>query len=137
MVGDDPVMLAADIQLLRDKHFLVYTDFNTDNLNPLIEEICPDLLFINPQNANAVLDEVYNAIAADTWHTGPVVYTLQEDDVYLVTKKNVATGNTTVIADNILSAIKMAFDDDKNAAPKTAYSRLRRKGAPALVNNHL
>jgi hypothetical protein len=135
MVGDDPVTLTADIQLLRDKNFLVYTSFDTDNLHSLIEEIHPDLLFINPQKENAVLADVYNNVTSEALLALPVVYTLLEDNVYIVTRKNAATGNKNAITDNILSAVKLALDYSDHIITAQHHIPAAQKGRVAFAHS--
>jgi len=132
MVGDDPAALTADIQLLRDKNLLVYTSFDTDNLIPLIEEIQPDLVFINPQNENLNLTEVYNTIVNNTFFNFPVVYTLSEDDIYLVTRKK-GKGKRKVIADNMLAAIKLALQYSDHSSPKSDFEILLPIIVPSFI----
>ena len=45
LLGDDPLTEIADGQLLRDRGFLVFTAFNLMNVNDLIAEVQPDLIF--------------------------------------------------------------------------------------------
>ncbi|MBA3827355.1 MAG: hypothetical protein H0X33_00310 [Taibaiella sp.] len=118
MLSDDPTYANADIQLLRDKGILVYTCYNTDNMNTLVDEVAPDVLFINGTHPENYLN-VYNAIlSTDNMAKIPVVYTLTEDEVYLVNRKRTnEKGKLDIITNNITDAIKMALRSNKSYVP--------------------
>jgi hypothetical protein len=133
MIGDDPVALIADIQLLRDTQFLVYTSFDTDNLVPLIEEIHPDIIFINPQHSNSTLTDVYNTIVGDI--DIPVIYTLSEDELYFVTRKNGAL-KRKVIGDSILAAVKLALQYDNQSRVRINFKNQMPPEAQVLYTRY-
>jgi DNA-binding NtrC family response regulator len=116
LVGDDPVSLMADGQVLRDRGMLVFTTFNTDNLHDLISEINPDLLFFDPKTQDKRTADTYNDIINDSNYAGiPVIYTLSEDEVYLITQKKTETKvRKSLTADNMTTAIKEALYSNKS-----------------------
>ncbi|MES2704915.1 MAG: hypothetical protein V4649_19925 [Bacteroidota bacterium] len=120
LLGEDPLSVLADSQLLRDRGMLVYTAFNLLNINDLINEIKPDIVFFDPHKSSNAITDAYNSLVNGIYHTGvPVIFTLSEDDVYLVTRKRTAPKDKrTIIADNIVDAIKMALRSNKTAPKK-------------------
>ena len=88
-MGDDPVSLVADSQLLRERGIMVFTAFNLQNINELISEVKPDIMFFDPRSAdNYLINESYNDVINNALlNKIPVIFTLTEDDLYLVTRK--------------------------------------------------
>jgi DNA-binding NtrC family response regulator len=121
LVGEDPLSLLTDGQLLKERGILVYTAFYLENMEELIREIKPDLVFFNPHKPSGQLTNVYNDFVNSIYFTHiPVVYTLSEDDVYLVTRKRTTSKDKrTIISDNIVDAVKMALRNNKTASKKT------------------
>src|SRR6476620_11480576 len=92
LLGDDPLSVVSDAQLLRDRGLLVYTAFNLLNIEDLIKEIKPDVIFFDPHRPNTDITDVYNNLVNGIYYTSiPVIFTLSEDDVYLVTRKRTAS----------------------------------------------
>jgi|GEM_PF-658990 len=114
IVNDDINTVIADEQLLKERGFLVYTCFNTDNIDYLMAEIKPDVLFFDTHNMAPLVIDAYNRIVTDIEHTTvPVIYTLVEDDVYLINRKRTTMREKrNLIADNIIDAIKFALQTD-------------------------
>ena len=110
MVGNNPAALVADEQLLRDRDMLVYTAFNLENIPEMITEVKPNIIFFNSPKSNPVT-ETYNSIVNSIYFKDiPVIFTLSEDDIYLVTRKRTETGEKKKLtANNIIDAIKMAL----------------------------
>lgn len=121
LVGDDPASTVADCQLLRERGLMVFTSFNTQNLEELVAEIKPDIVFFDPHHPNNQITDAYNSFVGDICHTRiPVIYTLSDDDVYLVTRKRTASKDKrTNIADNIIGAVKMSLQTNKTSHRKT------------------
>jgi len=121
LLGDDPVSLLADGQLLRERGLMVFPTFNLQNITELIEEVKPDALFFDPRNGNNQINEVYNGIINNgNFNNLPVIFTLSEDDIYLVTRKRADTKEKkNIIADNIISALKMALHSNRTYHKKT------------------
>lgn len=111
LLGDDPVAMVADAQLLRERNMLVFTAFNLQNLNEIIAEVRPDVIFFDAHRSNAEITNAYNELVNGIYFTNiPVVFTLAEDDVYLVTRKRTeAKDKRCFIADNMTDAVKIAL----------------------------
>ncbi len=111
LLGNNPASLVADAQLLRERGMLVFSAFNLENILELIAEVKPDLLFFDAHRSNPLITEAYNNMVNGIYFTNiPVVFTLSEDDVYLVTRKRTEARNKrTMISDNMIDAIKMAL----------------------------
>ncbi len=135
LLGDDPLTEIADGQLLRDRGFLVFTAFNLMNVNDLIAEVKPDLIFFNPHKLSNGITECYNNVVNGIEFTHiPVVFTLSEDDVYLVTRKRTESKDKrTIIADNVIDAIKMALRSSKTAYKKTSQVHIATIAFPGYV----
>ena len=114
IVSDDMNTVVADEQLLKERGFLVYTCFNTDNIDYLMVEIKPDVLFFDTHNMARPVIDAYNRIVTDIEHTNvPVIYTLVEDDIYLINRKRtIIKEKRNLIADNIVDAIKQTLQTD-------------------------
>ncbi len=121
LVGDDPESAEADSLLLKERGIRVFTAFNTKNMADLIAEIKPDVVFFDPYKPNNQITEAYNNFVNDIKFTQlPVVFTLSDDDVYLVTRKRTASKDRrTGITDNIIGAIKMALSNTITSQRKT------------------
>jgi response regulator RpfG family c-di-GMP phosphodiesterase len=115
LIGDDPKSLVADELLLRERGILVFTTFNLENIEELVQEVKPDLLFFDPLNESSAITAAYNNFVNGITHIRiPVIFTLSEDDIYLVTKKRTESKNKrTGIASNIIEAVKMALSNIK------------------------
>ncbi len=133
LLGDNPSSLVADTQLLRERGMLVITSFNLDNINEMIAELKPDIIFFDAYKSNNKITEVYNDVVNGIRYSNiPVVFTLSEDDVYLVNRKRTESKNTrSLIADNMIDAIKLALDSSRSAHAKTKKPHI------LAGNNHL
>jgi response regulator RpfG family c-di-GMP phosphodiesterase len=120
LLGDNPLSVVADAQLLRDRGLLVYTAFNLMNIEELIDEIKPDVIFFDPHKPDAQITDTYNNVVNGIKYTHiPVIFTLSDDDVYLVTRKRTASKEKrSIIADNMVDAIKMSLRSNKAYAKK-------------------
>jgi DNA-binding NtrC family response regulator len=112
LMGDDPLLLMTDGQFLRDKGFHVHTAFNLDHIPTIIDEVKPDLVFFDPYLQNNRVTDAYNSLVCTAGFKNiPVIYTLEEDEVYLVTRRRTNLKQKyTAIADNIISALKLAVN---------------------------
>ncbi|MCD6012030.1 MAG: hypothetical protein K0Q79_1892 [Flavipsychrobacter sp.] len=121
LLGDDPVAMVADAQLLRERNMLVFTAFNLQNITELISEVRPDVIFFDAHKSNNEITNAYNEIVNGIYFTNiPVVFTLSEDDVYLVTRKRTETKDKrSFIADNMIDAVKIALSSNKSYQKKT------------------
>lgn len=122
MVSDDVMAGMADSRILKDKGLLVHTCYDTENAPGVIDEIKPDLIFINPHVNNPAITNLYNSLVGSMSITGiPIVYTLSEDDVYLVNRKRTSMRDKRhFICDNIVDAIKVAMQRNAPSA-KSVY----------------
>lgn len=105
---------AADAEMLRERGFMVYNC--TDEIaTEMVNEIWPDVIFVNPDNPGLGSTKVYHQILDDvTFASIPVIYTLSEDDVYLVNKKRTGSRDRrNIIADNIIDGIRSSLLDEK------------------------
>src|ERR1035437_9774389 len=111
LVGDKPENTETDCLLLKERGLRVITAFNLENIAELITEIKPDVVFFDPSKPNTEITGAYNNFVNDINFTKiPVIFTLSEDDVYLVTRKRTASKDKrTGLADNIVGAVKMAL----------------------------
>ena len=121
LLGDDPIALMTDSQLLRERGLLVFTAFNMQNISELINEVKPDLVFFDPHKPNNEITESYNNMVSSIYFTHiPVVFTLADDDVYLVTRKRTTIKEKrNIISDNMVGAIKMALTTRKTPGRKS------------------
>jgi hypothetical protein len=121
VLGNNPTSLISDCQLLRDRGMLVFTAFNLSNINELVSEIKPDIVFFDAHQQDKQITDTYNEFVNGIAFTHiPVIYTLSEDDVYLITRKRTAPKEKrTIIADNIINAIKMAVSNGHTYQKKT------------------
>lgn len=111
LLGEDPVSMVADAQLLRERNMLVFTAFNLQNINEMIAEVKPDVIFFDAHRSDNNITNAYNELVNGIYYTQiPVVFTLSEDDVYLVTRKRTeAKDKRSYIADNMVDAVKLAL----------------------------
>jgi response regulator RpfG family c-di-GMP phosphodiesterase len=121
LLGHDPVSMVADAQLLRERSMLVYTAYNLQNINELIGEVKPDVIFFDVHKSNNEITDAYNNMIKGThFATIPVIFTLTEDDLYLVTRKRTDTKDKrSLIADNMIDAIRLALHSNKTYHKKS------------------
>ena len=121
LLGDDPVAMNIDAQFLRERGVLVFSAFNLQNLNELISEVKPDLVFFDPRKSNNSINGAYNSLISNVeYNELPVIFTLSEDDIYLVTRKRLESKDKkSLMADNMVSALKMALRSTKTYQRKT------------------
>lgn len=115
LIGDDPASLVADRRLLRERGLLVYAAFNPQNIPEIVAEIRPDVVFFDPSVPNNYITDAYNDFVTDlSFLSTPVIFTLSEDDIYLVTRKRTDSKNKrTAITGDIITAIKSALETNK------------------------
>lgn len=121
MVGNNAEYLAPDAEMLRDRGFAVYTC--SDNIvSEMIEEIKPSVVFVNPDAPGLSSTKVYHELLDNIHYASlPVIYTLSEDDVYLVNRKRTASRDKrNMICDNVIDSIKTALLAD------TAFTKRKR-----------
>lgn len=113
VVGNDYDSLVPDMEMLRDRDFAVYS-CQDEAVFDMIEEVKPALVFVNPDTPGLSSTKVYHSLLDDMRFASiPVIYTLSEDDVYLVNRKRTAMRDKrNLICDNIVDGIKTALLDD-------------------------
>lgn len=124
ILADNPCNEIADIRLLKDNHFLVYTLYNTGNVDDTIKELQPNIILINGLSKHH-LTEAYTAILSnESCLDIPVVYTLDEDDVYLVST-NRLFNTKKMVTDNLVQAIKIAVCNNKKQIVPSHAGRVK------------
>jgi PleD family two-component response regulator len=121
MIGNDAAYLIPDAQMLKDRGFIVYTS-NEDNFDGMIEETKPDVIFVNYNNPGLNSTRIYHSILDNVKFANiPVVYTLSEDDVYLINKSRttMSRDKRNIICDNIIDSIKAALLDNASFTRKS------------------
>ncbi len=129
MFGSDPVSLMADAQLLRERGLLVISAFNMQTVNELVNEVKPDVVFFDPSEPNNLVTDAYNAFKQHS-HV-PVIFTLAEDDMYLVTRTRHRHIERALVADNILDAVHMALEAEPVRVAKREV-KVRNGSAPSV-----
>ena len=114
LTGQDKFNHEPDVEMLRDRGFLVYR-CEENAVNDMIEEVHPDVLIINPIDAEQSSTSLYHRLLDSLKYAKlPLIYTLSEDDVYLVNRKRTASKNSrNFIADNIIDGIKTALGGNR------------------------
>lgn len=109
LTGRDKLSQEPDAELLRARGFLVYRcDENV--INDMIEEVRPDVLIINPVEDQPSATNLYQRILKSIkYATLPLIYTLSEDDTYIVNSKRNTRNKKSYIVDNIIDGIKTAL----------------------------
>lgn len=112
MTGDDMQILHIDGEMLRGRGFRVYICEHEDILNEMVHEVKPDLVFLNSPHPGKSTTDAYHLLLDNVRHAClPVVFTLLEDDVYLVNRKRTAVKERRYLtSDNILDAIRLALE---------------------------
>ena len=119
LVGDNEAYLHADKLYLRDRGLHVHTCEHAGIISELIDEIKPDVIFIDPHAPTESTTGIFHSFLDNRQYMHiPVIYTLAEDDVYLVNRKRTAKGKRNIIADNMIDAIKIALTNptERNVA---------------------
>jgi DNA-binding NtrC family response regulator len=111
LIGDDERAMQADKIYLKDRGLYVHSVLYSAIIGDLVAEIKPDLIFINPSHPDTATREVYQNFLNNINLAGiPIIYTLAEDDVYLVNRKRtLSKPKRNIIADNMVDAIKLAL----------------------------
>ena len=111
LISDDERAMQADKTYLKDRGLYVHTCLYTNIINDLVCEVKPDVIFINPTLPDNQSTDIYHSFLNDIRHLDiPIIYTMSEDDVYLINRKRTATkAKRNIIADNMIDAIKLAL----------------------------
>ncbi len=135
ITGDNPMTLMADSTLLKDSGMYVYTATNLDNIQELIAEIKPDVIFFDSVNMDEKVNSAYNSVLGSTcFQDIPVVYALTEDEVYLVTaKRTKGVAKKSCRAGSVIDAVKMAL----KTTPDLRKHYVTRQPRPQLPTQQL
>lgn len=101
---------AADAEMLRERGMLVYT-CDSSIAAEMVGEIVPDVVLVNPNEPDASLTKSYHSLLQQKKDMNiPVIYTLAEDELYLINirRRNKIERRT---ADNIIDSIKTSLTD--------------------------
>ena len=106
LISDDERAMQADKTYLKDRGLYVHTCLYTNIINDLVCEVKPDVIFINPTLPDNQSTDIYHSFLNDIRHLDiPIIYTMSEDDVYLINRKRTATkAKRNIIADPCISA---------------------------------
>ncbi len=116
LTGKDEQQQQPDAELLSQRGFLVYR-CGENVVGDMIDEIHPDVVIVNPiEKDNTTSSTLYEKLLNNIKYARlPLIYTLSEDDVYLVNRRRTATrGKRNFIADNIIDGIKTALGFNKD-----------------------
>jgi hypothetical protein len=122
MIGNDINYLSADADMLHARGLNVYVCDKADIINDMVEEVKPDIIFMNWQNADEANTGLYHSLLDNIRFAAiPIIFTLAEDDVYLVNRKRTATKDSRYITcDNVIDAIKVGLTP-VGATPRKNY----------------
>lgn len=111
MVGDDAAHLQHEKELLRKKDWYVYTCESFELMDDMINEVLPDVLYINPKVADAFTAACYSKLLEEERYVQfPIVYTLSIGDIYLVNPRRHNTdGHRYIICNDNCDAILTAM----------------------------
>jgi response regulator RpfG family c-di-GMP phosphodiesterase len=109
MVSDKGIMPVTDAVMLKERGFWVYT-CNNGLVNEMVTEVKPDIVFFNPEqpdsgNTKAYQNLLHNNVVAHI----PVIYTLAEDDMYLVHLKRNKCYKQNMVTGSIIEGIKLSL----------------------------
>lgn len=109
LTGKDKYYHEPDAEMLKEKGFLVYRCDETV-VSDMIEEVHPDVLIINPTDEQQPATTLYHRLLKSIKYAKlPLIYTLSEDDVYLVNGRRTPRNRSSYIVDNIVDGIKAAL----------------------------
>ncbi len=119
LTGKDKFQQEPDAAILRERGLMVYRCDET-MVNDMIDEIHPDVLIINPLDEKDSSTNLYNRLLNSIKYAKlPLIYTMSEDDVYLVNRSRTAfKGVRNYIVDNIVDGIKTALEGGSNRLQK-------------------
>jgi hypothetical protein len=97
--------------MLRSKGFRVYFCDKDHMVNEMVDETRPNIVYVNSRSHDESSSDIYHSIVDNVQYASiPVIYTLSENDVYLVNRKRTAIKERRYMtSSSVLEAIKMAF----------------------------
>ena len=133
MVSNQGKQPVSDAEMLRERGFMVYT-CNNALVSEMVNEVKPDIVFFNPEEPDPDCTKQYHNLLKDTDAADiPVIYTLLEDDIYLINLKRNKRNKKNLIADNIIDGIKTSLM--YNVMPKKACKYISLTQS-LLANSH-
>ncbi len=115
LTGKDRNCHTPDAEMLTERGLLVYR-CEEKSVDQMIDEVHPDVVIINPLDDSESSTSLYNRLLSSIKYARlPLIYTLSEDDVYLVNRKRTALkGLRNFIVDNLIDGIKTALSTSSN-----------------------
>lgn len=103
MVTNGESECCPDAEVLKERGMLVYT-CNDAIAEDMVVELSPDVVLVNPNVPSAGITKAYHKLLRH--FKIPVVYTLAEDEQYLVNIRNKANKLVKLVTDNIVDSIR-------------------------------
>lgn len=103
MVTNGESESCPDAEVLKERGMLVYT-CNDAIAEDMVAELSPDVVLVNPDVPSAGITKAYHKLLRH--FKIPVVYTLAEDEQYLVNMRNKANKLVKLVTDNIVDSIR-------------------------------
>lgn len=119
LTGKDKYHHEPDAEMLKERGILVYR-CEEQSVNDMIEEVRPDVLIINTLDEKHSSTSLYQRLLDSIKYAKlPLIFTLSEDDVYLVNRKRVGLkGPRNFMTDNILDGIRTALGGSRRTLEK-------------------
>lgn len=112
LTGKDRFSHEPDAEILRERGFLVYR-CDEHVINDMIEEVHPDVVIINPTDEQQPATGLYQRLLKSIkYATLPLIYTLAEDDTYIVNGRRNSRNKRSYIVDNMIDGIKAALSNN-------------------------
>lgn len=106
MVTNKANELNPDAEVLKERGMLVYTCNDTIAVD-MVTELSPDVVLVNPAEPNAGITRTYHKLLQH--FRIPVIYTLAEDEQYLVNIRNKTNRLVKLVTDNIIDSIRKSI----------------------------
>lgn len=118
LTGKDRFSHEPDAEILRERGFLVYR-CDEHVVNDMIEEVHPDVVIINPTDEQQPATGLYQKLLKSIkYATLPLIYTLAEDDTYIVNGRRNSRNKRSYIVDNMIDGIKAALGNNNRGLGK-------------------
>jgi response regulator RpfG family c-di-GMP phosphodiesterase len=123
IIGNDSNYLQADADMLHARGLNVYTCARPEVMIEMVDEVKPDILFLNWQTTDEKSTALYNSLLDNVRFAAlPIIYTLAEDDVYLVNRRRTTVKeNRYITCDNIISAIRKGLTPVASPVKRNYY----------------
>ena len=107
MVTNGESECCPDAEVLKERGMLVYT-CNDAIAEDMVAELSPDVVLVNPNVPSAAITKAYHKLLRH--FKIPIVYTLAEDEQYLVNIRNTANKLVKLVTDNIVDGIRNSIN---------------------------